>query len=146
MRRWRRLAYRIWQVADIAALVAAILLWWFVLRPDDRVVSAVDTVSYLVMVYSVWRTIRAPAVRHASQRWRFVARGEVAERGQQGCVGVGDEIRGESPERVGEDVLTGLEQVSCADRAEIEQPRLVQGRRNQMIRRSFRIVFHRAPR
>jgi hypothetical protein len=45
--------------ADKVALVAAIATWWFLLRSRTGVVDAVDTISYLVMVHSVWRTVRS---------------------------------------------------------------------------------------
>lgn len=80
---WRRLVRWVARVADKAILVAALLTWWFLLRPDAQVVDAVDTVSYLVTVYSVWRAARALAVRSRSVRLR-VRRREVAEAGQDG--------------------------------------------------------------
>lgn len=45
--------------ADKVALVAAIATWWFLLRSRTGVVDAVDTMSYLVTVYSVWRAVRS---------------------------------------------------------------------------------------
>ncbi len=90
--------------AGRAALLAAMATWWFVLRPDTAVVNAVDTVSYLVSVYSVWRGAGSLAARVKSEGFR-VGRREVAEPGQQGCVGGVAEVGGEPAEGVGEGVL-----------------------------------------
>jgi hypothetical protein len=64
MRSWKRLM----RVADKAVLVAALLTWWFVLRPAAEVVNLVDTLSYLVMVYSLWRAAGSLAVRARQAR------------------------------------------------------------------------------
>ena len=57
MRR-RRVVDVVRRSADKLALVAAIAIWWFLLRSRIGVVDAVDTMSYLVTVYSVWRAVR----------------------------------------------------------------------------------------
>jgi hypothetical protein len=67
---WQRLIQLARQLADKAVLAAALLTWWFVLRPDAEVINAVDTVSYLAMVYSLWRGGRSLADKYRSRRLR----------------------------------------------------------------------------
>ncbi|MBM2615738.1 hypothetical protein JIG36_09245 [Actinoplanes sp. LDG1-06] len=68
---------------DKVILIAALLTWWFWLRPDSEVVNAVDTVSYLFMIYSLWRAGRSFASKPRSLRSR-VRRNQVDEAGDQG--------------------------------------------------------------
>lgn len=55
--RWRG------RILDKAMLLGALGVWWFVLRPDEAVVNAVDTVSYLIAVGSVCRFARSLIIR-----------------------------------------------------------------------------------
>ncbi|WP_433292304.1 hypothetical protein ACQP2F_27655 [Actinoplanes sp. CA-030573] len=96
--------------ADKATLAGALLTWWFVLRPDAEVVNAVDTVSYLVMVYSIWRACRSFAVRPRSERL-WVRRREVAEARKDGRDRAVAEVSSESPEGVRESGVIGDEHV-----------------------------------
>jgi hypothetical protein len=145
MKQRRQFVQGIWRLAEAGSLVAAIAAWWFVLRSDARVLDAVDSVSYVVMVFSLWRAIRSLARRRGSVLFRFGG-SEVAEPGEQGCVGVAGEVGGEAPESVCQDILTGGEYGGSAHRAEIGQLPVVGSRPGWASRRRIRIVCHRAPR
>ena len=143
MERRQQFVKRLWQVADIAAPAAATATWWFVLRSDARVVDAVDSISYLITAFSLWRAIRSLALRYGSERIG-ARRREVTETGEQRCVAA--EVGGKTPEGVSQDVVAGGEQGGGPHRAEIGQATAVGGRHDRVIRRRIRIVFHRAPR
>jgi hypothetical protein len=105
--RWRKVLS--WLTVDKMALVIVLSIWWFVLRPNVRVVDAIDTFSYLAAVYSTWRAARSTVTSMRSMVVRLRLRREIPETREDGCWSV--DLVGDPPEGACEHRVVGREDV-----------------------------------
>jgi hypothetical protein len=106
--RWRKELWKRWFTLDRLALLVLLGAWWFLLQRDVKVVDAVDTVSYLAAVYSVWRSLGSLARAARSALLVRRRRGEVSEGGEHAAVTA--DLVGHPPEGVTKGGVVGGEE------------------------------------